>query len=435
MKEAFDVAIVGAGPAGISAACVLAGAGIKTIVLERGEYPGAKNMSGGVLYGNDLVQILPDFAKLPGFPIERNIIESRMWYLSKEGGISVGYRDPIFAGERKYNVFTVGRARFDRWYADQARKNGALVVPATVVVKLIEEQGRVSGVETDREDGDVHAKVVLVADGVNSKLAASTGFRPEVKPEHVALAVKEVIELPADVIDQRFGVSNGNGITTEIIGAMAGGMDGVGVLYTNKASISLALGANLADFARFKLKPYDLMEDFKQHPMIAPLIAGGKSLEYTAHWLPEGGYDTMPKLFGNGFLIAGDSAMLFNAPHREGSNLAMLSGKLAAETIIDAFKKGDFSRQALSVYAERLKASKIMLDMKKYRGFGHFLYTNEDIIFQKMPELVQFAGREMLTVNGESKRAKQSKIVKSFRKVLTIPCCIRLARSGWRAVR
>ena len=89
MKEAFDVVIVGAGPAGISAACVLADAGLETIVLERGEYPGAKNMSGGVLYGYDLAQILPDYIER-NCPIERNIIETRIWYLSKEGGYSLG---------------------------------------------------------------------------------------------------------------------------------------------------------------------------------------------------------------------------------------------------------------------------------------------------------------------------------------------------------
>ena len=123
MNESFDVAIVGAGPAGISAACILADAGIKTIVFERGEYPGAKNMSGGVLYGYNLAQILPDFAER-GCPIERNIIESRIWFLSKEAGYSIGYRDSIFTKERKYNVFTVGRAKFDRWFAEQAKKKG-----------------------------------------------------------------------------------------------------------------------------------------------------------------------------------------------------------------------------------------------------------------------------------------------------------------------
>ena len=139
MNESFEVVIVGAGPAGISAACILAGAGIKTVVFERGEYPGAKNMSGGVLYGNSLAQVLPNFAEL-GCPIERNIVESRIWYLSKEAGFSIGYRDSIFSKDRKYNVFTVGRAKFDRWYAEQAKKKGALIVPGTVVVDLLKDK-------------------------------------------------------------------------------------------------------------------------------------------------------------------------------------------------------------------------------------------------------------------------------------------------------
>ena len=108
-------------------------------------------------------------------------------------------------------------------------------------------------------------------------------------------------------------------------------MDGVAAIYTNHDSVSLSIGANLADFARHKLKPYELMENFKQHPMVAPLIAGGKPREYIAHWLAEGGFDTIPPLYGDGYLIAGDSAMLFNALHREGGNLAMTSGRIAEE--------------------------------------------------------------------------------------------------------
>src|SRR5690242_19232944 len=125
MNESFDVAIVGAGPAGTSAAYMLAEKGVKTIVLERGEYPGAKNMFGGVLYGHDLAQIIPDFAQRR-CPIERNIVESRIWYLTTEGGYSISYRDRAFYEKQKHNVFTVGRAKFDRWFADQAKAKGAL---------------------------------------------------------------------------------------------------------------------------------------------------------------------------------------------------------------------------------------------------------------------------------------------------------------------
>ena len=359
MDEGFDVAIVGAGPAGIAAATILARAGVKTIVFERGEYGGAKNVSGGVLYGHDLSRIIPDYEERK-CPIERNIIESRIWYLSRDGGYSLAYQDRIFSGERQYNAFTVGRAKFDRWFAEQARAAGALVVCSTVVTDLLrDDAGRVTGVTVDRRDGDVRARVVLLADGINSPLAAKTGFRAEPKPHEVALAVKEVIELPEEVIDERFAMDGGKGVTIEILGEVTKGMNGVGVIYTNRKSLSLCIGANLEDLSRFKVKPYEMLEEFKAHPMVASLIKGGKPTEYMAHWLAEGGFDAMPALCGDGFLIAGDSAKLFNALHREGSNMAITSGRFAAEAIIDALKAGDVSRTGLNGYVSRLQDSYI----------------------------------------------------------------------------
>ncbi len=434
MKEVFDVAIVGAGPAGISAACILADAGIKTIVFERGEYPGAKNMSGGVLYGHDLAQILPDYAERE-CPIERNIVESRIWYLSKEGGYSLSYRDSAFADQRKHNAFTVLRAKFDRWFAEQAGKKGALVVPSTVVNDLMrDERGQVIGVQSGRESGEVQAKVTLLADGVNSPLAARALFRLEPKPENIALSVKEIIELPSEVIEQRFGVTNGNGVTIEILGEITGGMDGVAVIYTNTNSLSLCIGANLADFAAYKLKPYELMETFKQHPMVAPLISGGKPREYISHWLAVGGYDTIPKLYGDGYLIAGDSAMLFNSLHREGNNLAMASGRMAAETIIDAIHQDDFSQIFLARYRDRLADSYVLKDLKKYRRFGKFLYHRKEI-FNQLPRFASFAAREMLTVNGVSKKEKQKLIREELHKETSLLKLFKLAWQGWRSVK
>lgn len=434
MKETFDVAIVGAGPAGISAAYILAEAGIKTIVFERGEYPGAKNVSGGVLYGHDLAQIIPDYVER-NCPIERNVIESRIWYLSKDGGYSFSYRDDAFAGDRKYNAFIVGRAKFDRWYAEQARRKGTLIVPSTVVTDLLrDDKGNIVGVITGRKEGEVHAKVTLLADGINSTLAARAGFRAEPKPEEVAMAVKEVIGLPSEVIDQRFGVSDRDGVTIEVLGEITGGMDGVALIYTNHNSISLGVGANLADFASYKLKPYELMENFKQHPMVAPLISGGKPLEYVAHWLAEGGYDAIPKLYGDGYLIAGDSAMLFNALHREGNNLAMASGKMAAGAIIEALHRGDYSKKGLASYGERLAESYVIKDLRKYRGFGRFLYHHKEI-FNQLPHLASFAAREMLTVNGVSKKEKQRLIIKEIRKETSILRILRLIWKGWRAIK
>lgn len=434
MDEMFDAIVVGAGPAGISAACILAERGAKVVVLERGEYPGSKNMFGGVLYGRALEQILPDYLK-KNCPIERNIIESRIFYASQDGGFSIGYRDRAFFEDSRNNAFTVGRAKFDRWFADQARSKGALIVSATVVTDLLRDSaGRVTGVKTDRADGDLHARVVLLADGVNSPLAAKTGFRPEVKPEHVALAVKEIIALPEDSINERFGVTAGDGITVEILGDITRGMNGIAYLYTNRNSISIGIGANLADFAKEKAQPYEMLENLKAHPMIAPLIKDGKPKEYLAHWLPEGGYDTMPGLCGDGYLIAGDSAMLFNALHREGSNLAMTSGRFAAETILEALQKKDFSSRALQGYVARMKDSFVLKDMKKYRRFPSFLENHKEL-FSSIPRISQLAAREMLTVDGISKKSKQHLIWKAIRGEIPPLQLLRLLWDGWRSVR
>ena len=179
----------------------------------------APNLFGGVLYGHGLEQIISDYVQ-KNCPIERNIVESRIFYLSEDAGLSFACRDQVFFEQSRNNAFTVGRAKFDRWFADQAAAKGALIVCATVVTDFLRDgAGRVIGVKTDRAEGDLRAKVVLLADGVNSPLAAKTGFRSEVRPENVALAVKELIEIPEEVIDERFGVSQRNGVTTEILGS------------------------------------------------------------------------------------------------------------------------------------------------------------------------------------------------------------------------
>ena len=434
MGEEFDVAIVGAGPAGISAASQLAEQGIKTIVLERGEYPGAKNISGGVLYGHDLAAIIPDFAE-KDCPYERSIVESRLWYLSADGGYSTAFRDKAFYDELPFNAFTVGRAKFDRWFAHEAEKKGALVVGSTVVTDLIRDGGnRVIGVRTDRSDGDVPAKVVLLADGVNSALAAKTGFRPEPAPDTVALAVKEVIELPEETINERFGVEGRQGVTIEIVGEVTGGMDGIAVIYTNRNSLSVCIGANLSDFMKKRIKPYEMIEGFKNHPMVVPLIKGGKPREYMAHWIAEGGYDALPELSGDGYLIAGDSGMLFNALHREGSNMAMTSGRFAAETIIEALGRGDFSKHGLAGYGERLKGSYVMSDLKKYRKFNSFRLNHHEL-FTVYPGIATSAAKEMLTVNGIPKKEKQKKIWAGIRKEISLFGMLKLFRDGLRSVR
>jgi electron transfer flavoprotein-quinone oxidoreductase len=183
-----------------------------------------------------------------------------------------------------------------------------------------------------------------------------------------------------------------------------------------------------------KARPYEMLESLKTHPMIAPLIKDGKPKEYLAHWLPEGGYDTVPKLYGEGFLIAGDSSMMFNALHREGSNLAMTSGRLAAETILEAIDKNDFSSSGLQGYAKRLHDSYVLKDLEKYRKFPSFLETHKEL-FTSVPRAACAAAREMLTVDGVPKKIRQTEAWKAIRGQVPPLRLLRLIWDAWRSVR
>lgn len=410
MSEKFDAIVVGAGPAGTSAAYVMAKAGLKVILIERGEYPGSKNVMGGVLYSHQMREIIPDFYKEA--PLERPIVEQRMWALSENSVVTGGYKGLEWAQE-PYNNFTVLRAKFDQWYANKAVEAGALLINETVVKECIVENGKVIGVRTDRPDGDVYADVVVLADGVNSLLAKSLGFHKEYKPDQVALAVMEVINLPAEKIEDRFNLEPNQGATIEIFGDSTKGILGTGFIYTNKESINIGVGTLLSGMIKNKLRPYDLLDYLKNHPMVRPLIKGGEPAEYAAHLIPEGGYNAMPKLVGNGVVVCGDAGQMVNGINREGSNMAMTSGKLAAETIILAKQANDFSENMLDTYRARLMESFVGKDLKKYKDAAHTIDKHPVYLSEYIPA-VNKAASEYFTVDGVPKADKQKKIMKSF---------------------
>jgi len=409
-KLKYDVIVVGAGPAGLSAAILLAKAGVKVIVIERGKFPGAKNVMGGVFYSDCMKGIVDEF---PGnAPVERHIIEQRMWILDEKSSVGFNHKNDRF-NEEPYNCHTVFRARFDKWLAGEAEKAGALIINNTVVREAIMENGKVIGVRTDRPQGDVYANTVIVADGVNSLLAKSLGMRKNIRKDAVAVAVKEIIGLDEKVINDRFNVKSGEGVTIEMTGSFFNG-EAMAFLYTNQKSVSLGVGMVVADLVKNHLNPNDLIESLKKHPSVAPLIEGGETKEFLVHLIPEGGYHAVPKVVGNGIMLTGDAAMLVNSIHREGSNLAVISGKFAAETYLEAAQKGDFSEKTLSLYAEKLKDSFVMEDLKKYKGLPDLLQKNERLL-KKYPKLLNDAAFELLNVNGISKKEKQKLIWKNMK--------------------
>lgn len=407
MPEKFDVIVVGAGPAGSSAAYTLAKAGLNVIMFERGEYPGSKNVMGGVLYRHQLQEIIPDFYQ--DAPFERPVVEQRFWMMDQKSVFQMGYKGLEWA-EAPYNNFTVFRAKFDQWFAKKAVGQGALLINETVVIDPIVQDGRVVGVRTDRPDGDVYADIVILADGVNSLVAKKLGFHKELKPEEVALAAMQVIEMPAEKIEDRFNLEPNQGATIEIFGDATKGMLGTSFIYTNKESISIGVGTLLSSLREAKMRPHDLLETLKQHPLVRKLIEGGEAKEYLAHLIPEGGYHSIPKIVGHGVMVVGDAAQLVNGIHREGSNLAMASGRLAAETAILAKQLNDYSENVLDTYRIKLMESFVGQDLKKYKDAAHTLDRHPQYFKEYIP-MINRAASEMFTVDGVSKWDKQKKVL------------------------
>ncbi|SCK18214.1 electron transfer flavoprotein-quinone oxidoreductase [Variovorax sp. HW608] len=430
----FDAIVVGAGASGNAAAYTMAKAGLKVLQIERGEYPGSKNVQGAILYAKALEEIIPDFRD--DAPLERHIIEQRLWMLDENSFVGTHIRSEDY-NKPPYNRYTIIRAQFDKWFSAKVREAGALLICETTVNELIMDGDQVVGVSCDRQHGDVYADVVILADGVNSTLARKAGFHGEIKDGNVALAVKEILFMPEETIRQRFNVGEESGVVIEMVGRITDGMMGTGFLYTNKESLTIGVGCMLGDFKANpnRTSPYTLLEQMKRHPSIAPLIEGGEMKEYCAHLIPEGGFHAIPQVYGHGWMIVGDSGGFVNAAHREGSNLAMTTGRLAAETAIRAKAEGKGWRAAsLKAYKDALDDSFVMKDLHKYRDMPGVLHRNPQF-FTSYPDLIGRAARTMITVDGVDKKTKEREIFSSFRKHRRLSGLVGDAYKLWRAFR
>ena len=277
------------------------------------------------------------------------------------------------------------------------------------------------------------ADVVVMAEGVNGLLGSRAGLRETPKPDTVALAVKEMHFLPSEVIEARFNVKGDEGVVIEAAGTITKGMAGTGFIYTNKESISLGIGCLVSDFAKTGTTPYELLEAFKRHPAVAPLIAGSEVKEYAAHLIPEGGYKAVPQLFGDGWIIVGDAGQFVNAVHREGSNLAMTTGRLAAEAIFQIKSRREpMTAENLSLYQKMIETSFVMKDLKKYKRLPNFLHSSSEHLFGTYPQLISKAAQTFLRVDGKDKKSKERDIVRSFVKTRGV---LGLASDAWKLAR
>ncbi len=407
LNNKTEVIVVGGGPAGIAAAITIARNGKKVVLIERGKFSGSKNVFGGAIYTQPTKEIFPDFEK--SAPLERRNVEHKYAILSQDDATVVSYRDKK---SEAYGSYTVIRAKFDRWMAEQAKKEGVYIVEETVVRELITDNGKVTGVKTELED--YYADIVILADGVNSLLAKSIGLRKDIECKDVALSVKEVFKLDREKINDRFNIADDEGCIYEIFGGSMLGKLGLGFMYTNKDSVSIGLGVTLDDLTAGKVKPYELLDELKAHPAIAPLIKGGELLEYSAHLIPEGGYKKMPQLYSDGVMVTGDAAMLVNNLHWEGTNLAMISGKLAGETALIALKQNDFSASMLSRYQKKLENSFVLKDLKTYKELMDVMHSRKSSFLKYYLEKINAFFKMFTSVDSIPKRKKYLDFIKTI---------------------
>jgi electron transfer flavoprotein-quinone oxidoreductase len=408
-----DVVVVGAGPAGACAAIVLARAGLSVVLLERGPFPGSKNMYGGVVYPRILDALIPNWWEEA--PVQRWITRRSTMLLTDTQALTVDFRSESW--ERPpHNGATAYRPDFDHWLAGHAEAAGAQLLCSTTVTGLIRDaRGRVCGVRTDRPEGDLTARAVVACDGVNSFLAKEAGLYGEVDAKNYTLGVKETLALPKDVIDERFAVRGRDGVDIEILGG-TGGVNGGGFVYTNLDTIAVGVVLKLPKLAAQQRRPEDIIAGLKAHPAIAPLVEGAELKEYSAHLIPEAGLSMMPKLAADGLLVAGDAAAMCLAAGiwLEGVNFAMASGMYAGEAIVDAIRDGDTSLIGLGGYERRLRDTFVLRDHRKLRRAPHLVLS--DRVQHVYPQMIANVVEGMFHVDNPNPKPGLRKLLNRERK-------------------
>jgi len=402
--EKIDAVIVGGGLSGLACAYKLAEAGMQVIVLERGDFSGSKNVTGGRIYLGPIMSIVGDMFK--DAPFERRISRERWTLMGDDNSISIDFTGDRY--KKTNNSYTVLRATFDRWLADRFIEKGVFVIPKYRVDDLLWDGNQVVGVKAG--DEDIFANVVIAADGVLSFMAEKAGLKARMKPKNYALGIKEIIELSEEKINDRFNVDINEGCAHLFIGEVTKGMFGGGFLYTNKKSVSLGIVVGIGALMEMTptIEVHTLMNAFKGRYEIERLIYGGELVEYSAHIIPETGYRNISKLFGNGIIVTGDAAgfALNMGVTVRGMEFAIASGIFAAETVISAKTANDFSEKTLSLYENKLKDSFVLKDLSTFRKLPDFLENRA--LFTLYPKLLPDILEKIMFI-GESPKEKIGK--------------------------
>ncbi|MBC2834725.1 electron transfer flavoprotein-ubiquinone oxidoreductase [Paragemmobacter straminiformis] len=375
----YDVVIVGAGPAGLSAAIRLKqlDANVSVVVLEKGSEVGAHILSGAVLDPSGLDALIPDW-RTRGAPIKTEVVEDNFYVLGPAGQVRIP-NWPMPPLMNNHGNYIVSMANVCRWMAGQAEELGVEIFPGMAASQLVYEGDRVKGVVAgefgrDPETGEpgpsyepgmeLHGKYVFLSEGVRGSLSKEVIAKYDLSkghcPQKFGLGMKEIWEI--DPAKHRLGtVTHTMGWP---LGSNAGGGSFIYHLENNQVYVGFVVHLN---YENPYLYPYMEFQRFKHHPMVAELLKGGKRVAYGARAISEGGWQSIPKMVAPGVALLGCSAGLVNVPRIKGNHNAMLSGKAAAEAAFAALQAGRMGDE-LTDYETEVRSGAIGRDLKRVRN-------------------------------------------------------------------
>ena len=380
-----DILIVGAGPAGLAVAYKLAELVAadeslempEILLMEKGSHVGAHSLSGAVMDPRGIAELIPDFVA-KGAPLESPVTNDAMYYLGEEATLKFPFMP---SAVNNHGNYIVSLNKFTAWLGEQVEAAGIDIFAGLAGYELIVNDGAVTGVQTvdmglDKEGNQrsnfepgsiIEAKVTVLCEGVRGSLTRHAYEKiPELTagklPQVYLTGIKEVWEVPV-------GRIKAGQVYHSIGWPQPSSEYGGGWIYAmsdTMVSVGYAVGLNSPDPTN---DPHMKFQRYKTQPLVRKILDGGAMLHYGAKTMPDNGYFSTPKLYHDGLLLCGDSAGMLNPQKLKGIHLAIKSGIMAAETIVECFKKDDFSANALRGYEERFEKSWAREELYKTRNF------------------------------------------------------------------
>ena len=430
----FDVVVVGAGRAGTAAAYRLATEGADVALVERASQPGMKNVTGGVLYGRVLADLLPGFPEEA--PLERRVVEHNVVMLHDDAAVTLGYRDAALRDEPNYTLLL---GRFDRWFVDRAVEVGVTFLPETTVRDVTQDaDGAV--VHTDRADGDLRCSAVVGADGVNTTVGRTTGIQRPMRNEDRALAVRKVIDVGRETINERFALEDGEGAAYVYAGYPAGAPTVGYFLYTFEEYVSVGAVGGLdvlrslgdAGYGGSGTPLYGLLEEFTDLDAVRPYVRGDDVQEYEGILVPEHTYETLPARHDRRVALVGDAAgLVLNKGYTfRGLDYGVESGVLAGDAALACAADGNWAAFGRR-YDARLEDSYVMDEMRRHRGLPALLAAER--LYGAYPGVATETLRGMYTTGADARTPTWRRAYRALRR--SDASALDLLKDGLRGLR